>query len=62
MDTGSAIMNLHGAAAIDSVDVPSGGSGCVSVAVRVIMPAVHWRCLEGAMWSTRPSVTDAVGA
>ena len=45
-----------------SVDVPSEDQVllCPDCRGEVVVPAAHWRCLEGAMWSIEPSVQIAV--
>ena len=45
-----------------SVDVPSEDQVllCPECRGEGVVPAAHWRCLEGAMWSVEPSVQIAV--
>jgi protein PhnA len=63
MDRADSACEFCGAAdGLTSVDVPSEDqvllcSGCRGEGD---VPAAHWRCLEGAMWSPEPSVRIAV--
>jgi protein PhnA len=63
MDRAGSACEFCGAAdGLTSVDVPSEDqvllcSGCRGEGD---VPAAHWRCLEGAMWSPEPSVRIAV--
>jgi protein PhnA len=63
MDRAGSACEFCGAAdGLTSVDVPSEDqvllcSGCRGEGD---VPAAHWRCLEGAMWSPEPSVQIAV--
>jgi protein PhnA len=63
MDRAGSACEFCGAAdGLTSVDVPSEDQVLLCPACRGEggVPAAHWRCLEGAMWSPEPSVQIAV--
>ncbi len=63
MDRAGSACEFCGAAdGLTSVDVPSEDQVLLCPACRGEggVPAAHWRCLEGAMWSPEPSVRIAV--
>lgn len=63
MDRAGAVCEFCGAAdGLASVDVPPEDQVLLCPACRgeVDVPAAHWRCLEGAMWSEVPAVQIAV--
>lgn len=47
---------------LESVDVPPSDQVLLCATCREVgdVPAAHWRCLEGAMWSGEPAVQIAV--
>jgi protein PhnA len=63
MDRAGSACEFCGAAdGLTSVDVPTEDQVLLCPACRGEgdVPAAHWRCLEGAMWSAEPSVQIAV--
>ncbi|MBU2994457.1 PhnA domain-containing protein [Octadecabacter sp. 1_MG-2023] len=63
MDRAGGVCEFCGTAGeLTSVDVPPSDQVllCAPCRGEGDVPAAHWRCLEGAMWSTEPAVQIAV--